>query len=109
MKLFDENGNEYNYKNIYDEDGNPIGGFLEKMGDSISDAFSKSWLLGILLFIVFPIIGIIYLICLLAFKLLILVLKILWWLIRLPFCLILYKRLPYFSKINEADYVDIDE
>lgn len=51
MKLFNEDGDEYEVKNLYDEDGNLIGNFLEKTTEDISEAFSTSWLLGILLLI----------------------------------------------------------
>ena len=45
MKLFNEDGDEYEVKNLYDEDGNLIGNFLEKTTEDISEAFSTSWLL----------------------------------------------------------------
>lgn len=57
MKLFNEDGDEYEVKNLYDEDGNLIGNFLEKTTEDISEAFSTSWLLGILLLIFAPVWG----------------------------------------------------
>ena len=94
MKLFNEDGDEYEVKNLYDEDGNLIGNFLEKTTEDISEAFSASWLLGILLLIFAPVLGIVYFLFILLFKFLVFIIKILWWIIKLPFCLIFYKNLP---------------
>ncbi len=96
MKLFNEDGDEYEVKNLYDEDGNLIGNFLEKTTEDISEAFSTSWLLGILLLIFAPVLGIVYFLFILLFKFLVFIIKILWWIIKLPFCLIFYKNLPKF-------------
>ena len=96
MKLFNEDGDEYEVKNLYDEDGNLIGNFLEKTTEDISEAFSTSWLLGILLLIFAPVLGIVYFLFILLFKFLLFIIKILWWIIKLPFCLIFYKNLPKF-------------
>ena len=96
MKLFNEDGDEYEVKNLYDEDGNLIGNFLEKTTEDISEAFSASWLLGILLLIFAPVWGIVYFLFILLFKFLVFIIKILWWIIKLPFCLIFYKNLPKF-------------
>ena len=96
MKLFNEDGDEYEVKNLYDEDGNLIGNFLEKTTEDISEAFSTSWLLGILLFIFAAVWGIVYFLFILLFKFLVFIIKILWWIIKLPFCLIFYKNLPKF-------------
>ncbi len=96
MKLFNEDGDEYEVKNLYDEDGNLIGNFLEKTTEDISEAFSTSWLLGILLLIFAPVWGIVYFLFMLLFKFLVFIIKILWWIIKLPFCLIFYKNLPKF-------------
>lgn len=96
MKLFNEDGDEYEVKNLYDEDGNLIGNFLEKTTEDISEAFSTSWLLGILLLIFAPVWGIVYFLFILLFKFLVFIIKILWWIIKLPFCLIFYKNLPKF-------------
>lgn len=90
MKLFNEDGDEYEVKNLYDEDGNLIGNFLEKTTEDISEAFSTSWLLGILLLIFAPVWGIVYFLFILLFKFLVFIIKILWWIIKLPFCLIFY-------------------
>ena len=97
MKLFNEDGDEYEVKNLYDEDGNLIGNFLEKTTEDISEAFSTSWLLGILLLIFAPVWGIVYFLFILLFKFLVFIIKILWWIIKLPFCLIFYKNLPKFQ------------
>ncbi len=97
MKLFDENGDEYEGKIFYDEDGNKLDmGFFEKTKEDITEAFSTSWLLGILLLIFAPVWGIVYILFILLFKFLVLIIKCLWWLIKLPFCLILKKGLPKF-------------
>lgn len=96
MKLFNEDGDEYEVKNLYDEDGNLIGNFLEKTTEDISEAFSTSWLLGILLLIFAPVWGIVYFLFILLFKFFVFIIKILWWIIKLPFCLIFYKNLPKF-------------
>lgn len=96
MKLFNEDGDEYEVKNLYDEDGNLIGNFLEKTTEDISEAFSASWLLGILLLIFAPVWGIVYFLFILLFKFFVFIIKILWWIIKLPFCLIFYKNLPKF-------------
>lgn len=96
MKLFNEDGDEYEVKNLYDEDGNLIGNFLEKTTEDISEAFSTSWLLGILLLIFAPVLGIVYFLFILLFKFFVFIIKILWWIIKLPFCLIFYKNLPKF-------------
>ena len=96
MKLFNEDGDEYEVKNLYDEDGNLIGNFLEKTTEDISEAFSASWLLGILLLIFAPVWGIVYFLFILIFKFFVFIIKILWWIIKLPFCLIFYKNLPKF-------------
>ena len=96
MKLFNEDGDEYEVKNLYDENGNLIGNFLEKTTEDISEAFSASWLLGILLLIFAPVWGIVYFLFILLFKFLVFIIKILWWIIKLPFCLIFYKNLPKF-------------
>ena len=96
MKLFNEDGDEYEVENLYDEDGNLIGNFLEKTTEDISEAFSTSWLLGILLLIFAPVWGIVYFFFILLFKFLVFIIKILWWIIKLPFCLIFYKNLPKF-------------
>ena len=96
MKLFNEDGEEYEVQNLYDEDGNLIGNFLEKTTEDISEAFSASWLLGILLLIFAPVWGIVYFLFILLFKFFVFIIKILWWIIKLPFCLIFYKNLPKF-------------
>lgn len=96
MKLFNEDGDEYEVKNLYDEDGNLIGNFLEKTTEDISEAFSTSWLLGILLLIFAPVWGIVYFLFILLFKFLVFIIKVLWWIIKLPLCLIFYKNLPKF-------------
>ena len=96
MKLFNEDGDEYEVKNLYDEDGNLIGNFLEKTTENISEAFSTSWLLGLLLLIFAPAWGIVYILFVLLFKFFIFLLKTLWWIIKLPFYLIFYKSFPKF-------------
>lgn len=96
MKLFNEDGDEYEVKNLYDEDGNLIGNFLEKTTENISEAFSTSWLLGLLLLIFAPAWGIVYILFVLLFKFFVFLLKTLWWIIKLPFCLIFYKSFPKF-------------
>ncbi len=104
MKFFDENGEEYEYQNLYDEDGNQIGGFMKKMEDDIGDAFATSWLLGIFLLFISPFWGILYFLFLLIIKLLSFIFRIIWWLIRLPFCLIFKKELPRFKKGDYDDF-----
>lgn len=97
MKLFDENGEEYEGKAFYDEYGNSLDmGFFEKRKEDISDAFSTSFLLGLILLIISPFWGIAYIILMAIFKIIIFLLKILWWIIKLPFCLIIYKEFPKF-------------
>ena len=75
MKLFNEDGDEYEVKNLYDEDGNLIENFLEKTTEDISEAFSTSWLLGILLLIFAPVWGIVYFLFILLFKFLLFIIK----------------------------------
>ena len=75
MKLFNEDGDEYEVKNLYDEDGNLIGNFLEKTTENISEAFSTSWLLGLLLLIFAPAWGIVYILFVLLFKFFVFLLK----------------------------------
>ena len=86
---------------IFDEDGNYLGDFIGDTKEKVEDAFEGSWLWGIvvLLFIApgWTIFGIIVI---LLFKLIsfiiMLVIKFVWWLVRLPFCLVLQKRFPDF-------------
>ena len=78
MKLFNENGDEYKFTKLFDEDGELIGGFLENTKDNISEAFDTSWLLGLLLLIISPIWGIIFILFVLLFKLFILLIRTLW-------------------------------
>lgn len=86
---------------IFDEDGNYIGEFLEDTKDKIDDAFEGSWMWGIIfLLLIAPgwtILGIVVIsiVKLIAF-IIKLIFRILWWTIRLPFCLIFYREFPEF-------------
>lgn len=98
---------------LFDEDGNYVGEFLldsiESVKDKATDAIDDgSWIVGlIILVILFPgwalLCGVIYII----FKLICLIIKlaicvckfiirVLWWLLRLPFCLIFQGDFPEF-------------
>ena len=97
MKLFDENGEEYEGKIFFDEDGKSLDiGFFEKRKEDISDAFSISFLFGIILLLISPFWGIAYIICMVLFKLLKFFIKTIIWIVKLPFYLIIYKDFPKF-------------
>ena len=85
---------------LFDEDGNYIGEFIEKTEETVDSAFKISWLLGIICFLISPVWTIIViLICSiikLFFKLIVLILRVIWWIIKLPFCLIFFRKLPIF-------------
>lgn len=86
---------------LYDEDGNYVGEFLESTKEKVENAFEGSWIWGIvfLLFIA-PGWTVLGLIVIGLFKLIkfivVLVLKIMWWTIRLPFVLIFRHEFPEF-------------
>lgn len=87
---------------IFDEEGNFLGEFfenrIEEAKESVSDSFQISWILGILCFCWQPIwtlvILAVFLILKGIWKLFLLCLRIMWWSIRLPFALIIWKECP---------------
>ena len=93
---------------IFDENGNYLGEFFEDTKEKVEDAFEGSWLFGIIfLFFIAPwwtlfglvvwgICKILKFVIVLLFKLAVLFLRCLWWLIRLPFCLIFLHEKPKF-------------
>lgn len=91
---------------LFDEDGNYVGEFIkdsiEEVKDNAVDKISNGELfLGlIVLLFVFPgwtILGlVIYLICKIISFVIKLSINIVWWLIRLPFTLIISRELPEF-------------
>lgn len=85
---------------IFDEDGNFLGEFIEDSKDKISDSFDDSvgngcvtFLYMILLIII---VAIIWYILKGIFILCKFLLRIIWWLVRVPFCLIFRKEWPEF-------------
>ena len=108
MTFFYENGNPVESEDFYDSQGNLVGHFIKKTGDSIGGAFETSWVWGIifLLFIApgWTILGLlvigIYKLIKLLFKLIFAIVKFVfrlaWWVVRLPFCLIFRRKTPTF-------------
>lgn len=120
MDLFDEFGDFLGEGiELFDGDGNIVGYFLESAKDGIDSAFGVSWvwglvflflvapgwaLLGVVLWALFVLIKLslklaIFLITILVKLVIILlgfVLRCLWWLIQLPFCLIFDHEFPDF-------------
>ena len=115
MEFFDEDGNFLGEgKEIFDGDGELIGHFLEKAKDSVSSATSDigsgegsifglilvlliiapGWaLLGIVVWLIVKVIKLIIWLLLIIIKF---ILRCIWWLIRMPFTLILYREFPEF-------------
>lgn len=85
---------------LYDEDGNFIGDFIKGTEETVEGAFKISWILGIICFLISPIWTIIVIIICsivkLLFKLIILIFRTAWWVVKLPFCLLFLKKLPTF-------------
>lgn len=86
---------------VFDEDGNYLGEFFEGTKEKVGDAFEVSWVWGIVvLFFIAPWWTLLGLAIYLNIKVISLVIKyafkIIWWLVRLPFCLIFNKELPEF-------------
>ena len=109
MDLFDNNGNFLGEgKELFDSEGNLIGHFLEKAKDNVESAFEVSWIWGLIALLIFApgwtILGVILYLLIklirLIFWLLITILKIvlrfIWWLIKLPFCLVFKHDIPRF-------------
>ena len=94
---------------IFDKDGKLLGEFIESQKDDLSDA-SCSGMLFILFFKVIPLIILVLILwtilriisfilkwlCTGSLWLLKQLARCIWWLLRLPFCLILLKKLPEF-------------
>lgn len=86
---------------LFDEDGNYVGEFISNTKEKVEEAFEGSWLWGIvfLLFIA-PGWTILGLVVIGLFKLIkfvvVLVFRTIWWIIRLPFCLIFHHEFPEF-------------
>ena len=86
---------------IFDRDGNFLGEFIEKQKDDVADSFESSWGWGLLclLWKFLPaviIVTILWFIFKAIFLLIKLCLKIIWWIIRLPFCWFFYREFPEF-------------
>ena len=93
---------------LFDEDGNYVGEFFEDTKEKVEDAFEASWIWGIVFLLIiapgwtlagltlFGIIKLFKLLIILLYKLLLLFLRCLWWLIRLPFYSIFQHELPEF-------------
>lgn len=91
---------------IYDKDGNFLGEFIGAEKEKIIETFDEGlWLLGIFFLIVSPFWTILVIVLWLIIKLIInlikFALKVLWWIIKLPFFLIFYKEFPEFNKKDE--------
>lgn len=86
---------------LYDENGNFVGEFIKNTTENVGEAFSVSWALGLLLLFISPIWGIVvislWFIFKMIFKLIVFVLKLIWWVIRVPFCLISRQEWPRFK------------
>ena len=93
---------------LYDEDGNFVGEFIKNTTENVGEAFSTSWILGILLLLIYPVWGIVvislWFIFKMIFKLIALVFKIIWWIIRVPFCLIFRHEWPQFQSDRDSYY-----
>lgn len=93
---------------IFDENGNYLGEFIEDTKEKVEDAFEESWLWGIVFLlivapgwtllglIVWGLFKILKFVMVLLYKLLILFLRCLWWILRLPFCLVFHHKTPKF-------------
>ena len=86
---------------VFDEDGNYLGEFIDGTKEKVEDAFDSSWIWGIIfLLIIAPgwtILGIILISIFKLIKAIIrLVFKTIWWIFRLPFCLIFRRKFPEF-------------
>lgn len=85
---------------LFDENGNFIGEFIEEAKENVSDSFEISWVLGILCFLWQPIWTIVVIAIWLFFKTIFkickFILRIIWWFIRVPFCLIFSREWPEF-------------
>lgn len=93
---------------VFDEHGNYLGEFIENTKEKVEDAFEISWFWGIIfLLIIAPgwtLLGLIVwglfkaikFIIVLLFKLVSLLSRCLWWLIRSPFYLIFQHEMPKF-------------
>lgn len=91
---------------VYDKDGNFLGEFIEAEKEKITETFDDGlWWLGIIFLIISPFWTILVFALWLIFKLIVNIikfaLKIIWWIIRLPFCLIFYRELPSFNKEDD--------
>ena len=93
---------------LFDKDGNFVGEFISSTKENVEETFESSWILGILFFLISPIwtmvVISIWFIFKMFIKLLIFVLRIAWWIIRLPFCLIFLRELPKFKESTESYY-----
>ena len=88
---------------VYDEDGNFLGDFISAEKEKIVETFDDGlWWLGLFFLFVAPFWTILVIILWLIFKLIInlikLILKVIWWLIRLPFCLIFNREKDFTAK-----------
>lgn len=86
---------------MYDEDGNYLGEFIEDTKDKIEDAFEGSWIWGIIfLLLIAPGWTILGIVVISIFKMIAFIFKlgvrIIWWVIRLPFCLVFKREIPEF-------------
>lgn len=87
---------------IYDETGEFLGEFFEDTKDKVEDAFDCSWVWGIIFLLViapgWTLLGLtLFGIFKLLFTIVKLVFLIIWWIVRLPFCLIFYQEIPEFE------------
>lgn len=85
---------------VFDENGNFLGEFIEESKDRISTSFDESNGNGCITFLyMIPIIIIVTIIWFIFIGIIFLgkcILRILWWIIRVPFCLGIKKKWPEF-------------
>ena len=93
---------------IFDEDGKYLGEFIENTKEKAEDAFAESWIWGIVfLLIIAPgwalialafwaLLKLIKIVGVLVFNFFVLLLRCLWWVIRLPFYLVFRHETPMF-------------
>lgn len=93
---------------VFDENGNYLGEFIADTKEKVENAFEVSWFWGLIfLLIIAPgwtllglvlwgLFKLIKLIVVLLFKLLIFLLRCLWWMIRLPFYMVFRHKTPIF-------------
>ena len=93
---------------LYDDAGNFVGDFISAEKERIEETFDGGWwFLGIILLIASPFWTIFVIVLWLMLKgiikLIAFILRCIWWIIRLPFCLCLYGEIPEFKK-DKSNY-----